>query len=141
MKFYQVSAFSTDPFKGNPAGICVLEKLIDKEEMQKIARVTNLPATAFIFQALDSFQLRWFTPNSELPLCGHATLASAYIIWEKGLLPKTEKIVFHTGNGDLSVRRHDAWMEMEFPSYSNIKTTLPAELLKLFDKNIREVAI
>lgn len=83
MKIYQVDAFTEKPFSGNPAGVCVLGDQLDENIMQSIAGEMNLAETAFLDKEDDGYNLRWFTPNSEIDLCGHATLASAHILWEK----------------------------------------------------------
>ena len=77
--FYQVDAFTSKVFSGNPAGVCLLEGPLEDEVMQQIATENNLAETAFIRTDLDPFQIRWFTPTVEVALCGHATLASAYV--------------------------------------------------------------
>lgn len=88
MKIYQVDAFTEKPFSGNPAGVCVLNERLDEELMEKIAMEINLSDTAFLVKEDEGYNLRWFTPNAEVDLCGHATLASAHILWEKGYLRK-----------------------------------------------------
>lgn len=80
MNYYIVDAFTNKLFKGNPAGVCVLEKRLSLELMQKIATENNLPETAFIVKNEENYELRWFTPKAEIDLCGHATLAAAYVI-------------------------------------------------------------
>ena len=85
---YQVDAFTSEPFKGNPAGVCILEKEMPDEWMQNIAAEMNLSETAFITEGADEYKIRFFTPAAEIPLCGHATLSSAHIMFETGIVPK-----------------------------------------------------
>jgi len=122
---FQVDAFTSQPFKGNPAGVMVLEEELDKAGMQALAMEMNLSETAFIHPQKDGFNLRWFTPAVEVDLCGHATLASAHILWEQGWLPLKGAAVFHTASGVLTARRADDWIEMDFPGY----TIAPADCL------------
>ncbi len=86
MKIFQVDAFTDKPLSGNPAGVCILSEKLNEKLMQNIASEMNLPETAFLVKEGEGYNLRWFTPNAEIDLCGHATLASAYILWEKGYL-------------------------------------------------------
>ena len=85
-KIYQVDAFTNAAFKGNPAGVCILDKTQPDAWMKNVASEMNLSETAFLVPEDDGFRLRWFTPRVEVDLCGHATLASAHILWEKGIL-------------------------------------------------------
>jgi PhzF family phenazine biosynthesis protein len=105
MKIYQVDAFTDKPFTGNPAGVCVLPEPKDDDWMQNVAREMNLSETAFLLRQPDGFRLRWFTPAVEVELCGHATLASAHILWETGLLAHQESVRFHTLSGLLTAER------------------------------------
>jgi len=84
INIYQVDAFTNEPFSGNPAAVCILDNEADENWMQNIAGEMNLSETAFLYSIGDSFNLRWFTPTVEVDLCGHATLASAHILWEAG---------------------------------------------------------
>lgn len=112
---YQVDAFSSHRFKGNPAAVILLSKFLPDETLQAIAEENNLAETAFIVPAGDDYLLRWFTPTVEVPLCGHATLASAAVILER-LEPGRDTVVFHTASGALTVRRSDARYQMDFPA-------------------------
>lgn len=96
IKIFTVDAFTDVPFRGNPAAVCLPEKNLDENLMQKIAFEMNLSETAFVVKKEDGFSLRWFTPESEVELCGHATLASAHILWQENYLGKNETAVFHT---------------------------------------------
>ncbi len=113
---YQVDAFTDTPFAGNPAGVCLLEAAASEQWMQNIALEMNLSETAFLAPAADGYDLRWFTPSTEVDLCGHATLASAHTLWETGALPATQQARFHTRSGLLTADKHDDWISMDFPS-------------------------
>ena len=98
---YQVDAFTDEPFKGNPAGVMIVDKQIDSDLMQKIAAEMNLSETAFIIPNGDIFGISYFTPSVEVPLCGHATLASGHIIYELGLVSTHNTINFKAKGGNL----------------------------------------
>src|SRR5215211_367183 len=104
-RFTQVDAFTDRPFTGNPAAVCVLPGDRDAAWMQQVALEMNLAETAFLVRRQIGFDLRWFTPTVEVDLCGHATLASAHVLWEEGHLPASEECVFFTRSGRLSARR------------------------------------
>lgn len=115
MEYYVVDAFAEKVFEGNPAGVCVLDRWPDGETMQKIAMENNLSETAFIVKEGDGYGLKWFTPKAEIDLCGHATLAAAYVISnfvDKG----AREMRFSTLSGVLKVTRRDDLYEMDFPS-------------------------
>ncbi len=114
---YQVDAFTDQPFRGNPAGVCILQKEPADEWMQNIAMEMNLSETAFIFPGSASFGIRFFTPESEIPLCGHATLSSGHILFEKGIVKAGETVHFSSKAGELIVSSSDGWITMNFPSY------------------------
>ena len=118
----QVDAFTARPFAGNPAAVCLLPEARTAAWMQNVAREMNLSETAFLVQRDDGFLLRWFTPTVEVDLCGHATLASAHVLWESGVLGHGEQARFHTHSGVLTCRLHDDWIHMDFPA----KVTEPA---------------
>jgi len=113
---YQVDAFADKPFKGNPAAVCPLTEWISDEQMQQIAMENNLSETAFFVENNDRYHIRWFTPAVEINLCGHATLASAHVIFEH-LGYEKEKIHFDSQSGELVVRRRDSFYEMNFPAW------------------------
>ncbi|MBM4331082.1 MAG: PhzF family phenazine biosynthesis protein [Deltaproteobacteria bacterium] len=113
---FQVDAFTAKPFAGNPAAVCILTQPIDAQWMQNVSREMNLSETAFLLRQEDSFQLRWFTPAVEVDLCGHATLASAHILWERGDLKPNEQARFSTRSGILTAERKGDWIEMDFPA-------------------------
>jgi PhzF family phenazine biosynthesis protein len=101
---YQVDAFAHAPFTGNPAGVMLVEGAISDERMQALAMEMNLSETAFVFAGEDAFRIRFFTPLREVPLCGHATLASAHILYEKGVVARDADIHVRTLGGDLHVQ-------------------------------------
>jgi PhzF family phenazine biosynthesis protein len=119
MKLYQVDAFTDQIFKGNPAGVCILtrDKLKDDSLLQNIAMEMNLSETAFLAKRYSEYLLRWFTPETEVKLCGHATLSSAHILYETGLVKETSPIVFSTLSGRLIARRRGDKIELDFPAY------------------------
>jgi predicted PhzF superfamily epimerase YddE/YHI9 len=111
-----VDAFTDRPFAGNPAAVCVLEHYDDDGWMQALAREMNLSETAFLVARADGdWDLRWFSPTTEVDLCGHATLASAHVLWEDGLAAKGEPVRFHTRSGVLGAEPGD-WIELDFPA-------------------------
>lgn len=112
---YQVDAFASKVFSGNPAAICPLKKWLPDEQMQAIAAENNLAETAFFVPNQNGYDLRWFTPNVEVDLCGHATLASAYIIFQD-LAPAAQAVRFETKSGALIVTRDGDLLSMDFPS-------------------------
>jgi predicted PhzF superfamily epimerase YddE/YHI9 len=112
---YQVDAFASKPFTGNPAAICPLETWLPDEVMQSIAMENNLAETAFFVPSGDAYHLRWFTPAVEVDLCGHATLASAWVLWER-LGYTQQQIAFDTRSGRLNVSRDGDLLALDFPS-------------------------
>ncbi len=110
-----VDAFTEQRFAGNPAGVCFPEGEPDAAWMQSVAREMNLSETAFLRRRADGYDLRWFTPAIEVDLCGHATLASAHLLWESGRLPPAAEARFSTRSGWLTARRSGALIEMDFP--------------------------
>lgn len=112
----QVDAFTDKPFAGNPAAVCILPEARDEDWMRKVAREMNLSETAFLVKLADGYDLRWFTPTMEVALCGHATLASAHVLWEEGHLKPAEQARFHTLSGLLTADRRGDWIEMDFPA-------------------------
>ncbi len=115
---FQVDSFTDVPFKGNPAGVMILEGPLADKQMQLIAREMNLSETAFFYKDdPDVFRIRYFTPASEIPLCGHATLASAHIIYQLGLKTPEEEIRFRTNDTQLTARLDGDEVAMVFPRY------------------------
>jgi PhzF family phenazine biosynthesis protein len=129
IKLYQIDAFTDKIFSGNPAGVCVLEAWLPDATMQSIAMENNLSETAFFIPLNDGFHLRWFTPKTEVDLCGHATLASAYVLFN--LLGYSEnRIRFETRSGDLFVIRRGNELELDFPSKVPVKCDTPDLLIE-----------
>lgn len=116
VRISQVDAFTTEPFAGNPAAVCVLAAPRPAPWMQQVAREMNLSETAFLLRRDDGYSLRWFTPTREVDLCGHATLASAHVLWTEGHLPDDVPAVFHTKSGPLTAERHADGIAMDFPA-------------------------
>jgi PhzF family phenazine biosynthesis protein len=129
LRITQVDAFTNRPFAGNPAAVCILPKAADPEWMLNIAREMNLAETAFLVPQRDGYDLRWFTPAVEVDLCGHATLASAHVLWEDGHLKPTQQARFHTKSGLLTADRRDAWIELDFPATPPAVAPAPAGLV------------
>lgn len=133
---FQVDAFTAEPFKGNPAGVCILQEVKNEEWMQAVASEMNVAETAFLNRndaSENSFALRWFTPTVEVDLCGHATLASAHLLWEEHQVSTDSIISFHTRSGMLTAKRDGEWIEMDFPSEAPEQaSTYPPELLGAF---------
>jgi PhzF family phenazine biosynthesis protein len=114
--FHQVDAFTSEPFEGNPAAVLLLAAPLDARVMQRIAREMNLSETAFMVRGPDGFDLRWFTPAVEVDLCGHATLASAHVLFEAAVLPADATARFHTRSGVLTAVRRAEWIDLDFPA-------------------------
>lgn len=135
---YQVDAFTEEIFRGNPAAICILEEWIDEKLMQNIAMENNLSETAFCIIKKDICELRWFTPEEEIDLCGHATLATAHVIFK--ILNYPNNIVkFTTKSGILTVEKKGDSMTMEFPAREGIKVEITQQLIKSLGKEPKEV--
>jgi len=117
LRITQVDAFTAVPFAGNPAAVCILPAPREAEWMQSVALEMNLSETAFLVRREDgSYDLRWFTPAVEVDLCGHATLASAHVLWEEGHLEPAAQARFHTRSGLLTADRSGPWIELDFPA-------------------------
>jgi PhzF family phenazine biosynthesis protein len=117
LDLYQVDAFTDRPFGGNPAAVCPLPEPRPAEWMQRVALEMNLSETAFLQPAAEGgWNLRWFTPAAEVELCGHATLASAHVLWESGRLAPGEMARFHTRSGLLTAEQRDGAIELDFPA-------------------------
>ncbi|MEN8131944.1 MAG: PhzF family phenazine biosynthesis protein [Pseudomonadota bacterium] len=136
---YQVDSFTSQPFFGNPAAICLLNMEADSAWMQAVAGEMNLSETAFIRPEGSSYDLRWFTPIMEVDLCGHATLAAAHVLWEQGLLSRKVPANFNTRSGLLCANYTTAGIELEFPATPASPATPPADLLPALGLNQAEV--
>ena len=126
----QVDAFTDTPFAGNPAAVCLLPEPRDERWMQDVAREMSLSETAFLHRREDGFDLRWFTPAVEVDLCGHATLASAHVLWEDGHLRPDEQARFFTKSGLLTARRDGEWIELDLPVEAEEPVEVPADLVR-----------
>lgn len=129
MRLLQVDAFTAEPFRGNPAAVCLLDRERDAAWMQDVAAEMNLSETAFLRRRDDGFSLRWFTPAVEVALCGHATLASAHALWEEQLLEPSDVARFHTKSGLLTAERKGEWIELDFPATREERSEPPEGLL------------
>jgi PhzF family phenazine biosynthesis protein len=137
---YQVDAFTDTPFAGNPAGVCLLPEARDDAWMQAIGGEMNLSETAFLVPNEDGFDLRWFTPSVEVDLCGHATLASAHVLWQQDVLTPGETARFHTRSGLLTATRQGDWIELDFPATPPQPAEAPAPLIEALRVKPRSVA-
>lgn len=126
----QVDAFTNKPFAGNPAAVCILQEPRDEQWMQQVAQEMNLSETAFLVPHEDGYNLRWFTPLVEVDLCGHATLASAHVLWETGQLPADTQARFYTRSGLLTADQRGEWIELNFPAKLEQEVDEPAHLLQ-----------
>ncbi|HEV7784846.1 MAG TPA: PhzF family phenazine biosynthesis protein [Thermoanaerobaculia bacterium] len=127
LKIYQVDAFTTRRFAGNPAAVMPMEGFLPDAVLQSIAAENNLSETAFLVPEGSDYRLRWFTPRIEVPLCGHATLASAAVVMER-LEPGRSRVVFHSQSGPLTVERTAAGYRMDFPARPSEAVSPPAGL-------------
>jgi PhzF family phenazine biosynthesis protein len=126
-RIFQIDAFTTRRFSGNPAAVMVLDRFPADALMQALAAENNLAETAFLVPRGGDYELRWFTPAVEVPLCGHATLASAAVVMER-LEPERRRVVFHTASGALTVSRAEAEYVMDFPARPSAPAPAPPEL-------------
>lgn len=129
MRIYHVDAFTSEPFTGNPAAVCLLTAPREPAWMHALAAELNLPKTAFVRRAGDGdrFDLRWFGVNGESPLCGHATLATAHVLWESGEARRQGPISFDTCSGELVASQlEDGWIELDFPAEVAVAEECPA---------------
>jgi PhzF family phenazine biosynthesis protein len=126
----QVDAFTNKPFYGNPAAVCILEEPKNDAWMQNVAKEMNLSETAFLLKQSDGYDLRWFTPAVEVDLCGHATLASAHVLWENKLLKSGEEARFYTRSGLLTAKLEHGWIVMDFPAKPQKPAIAPPEVVR-----------
>ena len=131
MKQYIVDAFTDKPFSGNPAAVCVMDRWPSEASMMKLAMENNLSETAFIVKEDEGYHLRWFTPGSEIELCGHATLASAFVILNF-VEPESSSVSFNTLSGVLTVDRKGDLYEMDFPTYELKEIPVTDDMEKAF---------
>lgn len=130
MPIFQVDAFTEKPFRGNPAAVCILSGPVEEHWMQAVAKEMNLSETAFLYKYKDGFSLRWFTPVLEVDLCGHATLASAHVLFEEGYLKPHEQARFYTKSGLLKAERKGEWIELDFPAEPETSADASPELVE-----------
>src|SRR5689334_4507669 len=116
VRIFHVDAFTDEPYAGNPAAVCVLTEEAPSQWMQSVAAEMNLSETAFVRRLETGYGLRWFTPTVEVDLCGHATLASAHILWSQNYVRPGEPIPFHTRSGVLTCNRVAETIELNFPA-------------------------
>ena len=129
---YQIDAFASELFTGNPAAVCPLDEWLSDELMQSIAAENNLSETAFFVpEDADSYRIRWFTPASEVDLCGHATLASAYVLFHLRGYPR-DRIAFHSRSGILAVTRNEDWLTLDFPAQPPVACEIPEAVSDAF---------
>ncbi len=138
LRFYQIDAFAAHVFAGNPAGVCPLEQWLDEKVMQAIAAENNLSETAFFVRQNDHYALRWFTPTVEVDLCGHATLAAAFVIFNY-LEPEASAVQFHTRSGVLMVLREGDLLVMDFPARKAEPCAAPEPLIQALGKSPQQV--
>src|SRR3989454_4291488 len=135
----QVDAFTDKPFAGNPAAVCILPAPHDEGWMQHVAQEMNLSETAFLVRQNDGYDLRWFTPAVEVALCGHATVASAYVLWEDHHLAPDQQARFHTKSGLLTAERWDGWIELDSPATPATPAEPPPGLVEALGVQPRSV--
>jgi predicted PhzF superfamily epimerase YddE/YHI9 len=140
IRILQVDAFTTCPFAGNPAAVCVLPEAPAEQWMRDVAREMNLSETAFLTPRDGGYNLRWFTPTVEVDLCGHATIASAHVLWEEGHLAAGRQARFHTLSGLLLADRRGDWIELDFPARVAAPAEPPPSLLPALGVPARFVA-
>ena len=126
LPIYQVDAFADKPFSGNPAAVCPLENWLSDEQMQNIAMENNLAETAFFVKEEQGYRIRWFTPATEVELCGHATIASAYVLWHY-LNEVGEQLNFNCLSGEISVTREEPLLWLDFPTREIDEPLPPAD--------------
>jgi PhzF family phenazine biosynthesis protein len=139
--FFQVDAFSDKPFSGNPAAVCLVDEVLTDSQMQSIAAENNISETAFVMKQENGFGLRWFTPKVEVPLCGHATLASSHILFQEKIASENETIKFHTKSGLLTATKKENWIELDLPALPGFPVELPAAMLNALKINPIKVVI
>lgn len=130
IRIVQVDAFTDRAFAGNPAAVCVLAQPKPDQWMRDVAREMNLSETAFLTPQNGGYNLRWLTPAIEVDLCGHATVASAHVLWEDGHLPEGTQARFHTRSGLLTADRKGDWIELDFPAKVATEAQAPPDLLR-----------
>jgi PhzF family phenazine biosynthesis protein len=136
-RIVQVDAFTAQPFAGNPAAVCVLPAARDDGWMRNVAREMNLSETAFLHPVGTGYKLRWLTPSVEVDLCGHATLASAHVLWEDGYLAPDAAAQFHTRSGLLTCNLRGDWIDMDFPAKISQPAEAPPQLAQALGTDLK----
>lgn len=126
---YEIHSFVGAGLQGNPAGVCILNQPRGPAWMQQVATRMGLSETAFVVPEMTGYRLRWFTPLKEVELCGHATLAAAYVLWQLEQHDSDQTIVFHTASGDLTAHPDNTWIELHFPIIPAVPCVAPNELI------------
>jgi predicted PhzF superfamily epimerase YddE/YHI9 len=139
LRYFVVDAFTDRPFAGNPAAVVPLSAWPDDAWLHNVAMEMNLSETAFLVREDDGYRLRWFTPKVEVALCGHATLASAHVLWSEGYVQATEAIRFQTKSGLLTATRKESWIELDFPVEPPSEISPPPGLLEALGTSARYV--
>ena len=129
IRYFQVNAFTRDTFGGNPAGVCPLDKWLSDELLQKIAAENGFAETAYFVREQEYYHLRWFSPAAEVDLCGHATLATAFVLWNE-LETSEPRVQFETRSGRLAAERRGDQVELDFPARPPVPCPVPDELLR-----------
>jgi PhzF family phenazine biosynthesis protein len=141
VRIVQVDSFTAKPWAGNPAAVCILAQPREDDWMRNVAAEMNLSETAFLHPHDGGYQLRWFTPATEVDLCGHATLASAHVLWEDKHLSATAPAVFHTRSGKLTCTRAGDWIEMDFPAKREQPADPPPQLAEALGAGMKTDAL
>jgi PhzF family phenazine biosynthesis protein len=129
IRIVQVDVFTDRPFAGNPAAVCVLKEAKPEQWMRDVAQEMNLSETAFLVPQDGGYNLRWLTPAVEVDLCGHATVASAHVLWEDGHLARGQQARFHTRSGLLTADQRGDWIELDFPANVPVAEEPPTGML------------
>ncbi len=138
-KLHRWTLLLAQPFRGNPAAVCIFAAPPDDAWMREVAREMNLSETAFLHPEADGYRLRWLTPSVEVDLCGHATLAAAHVLWEEGHLAPECPARFYTRSGLLTCKRNGDWIEMDFPAKPAVVAEPPRQLVAALGADLRFV--
>ncbi len=139
LRYFVVDAFTDRPFSGNPAAVVPLAEWKDDAWLQSVAMEMNLSETAFVLKEGDGYRLRWFTPKVEVALCGHATLASAHVLWSEGYVADDGEIRFHTKTGLLKAARNKSLIELDFPTVPSSPAPPPPDLLEALGMSAKHI--
>jgi PhzF family phenazine biosynthesis protein len=131
MKIFTVNAFTSSPFSGNPAAVCLPGKELSIGRMQSIASEVNLPITSFVFESGNGFKMKWYSPKTEVELCGHGTIAASHILYEQGIISRDRAITFHTLKNVLTAKSSGSKIEMSFPALPGKACSPSEELIKI----------